>query len=273
MFSRFARHYITNATELPFEPADYSRFKFGDGRLAHAFGRELGKAFVDGYGALLLNEAEVVLVPSPYDAIPTASYAMAQAFGQEVNCFLYRHGRKTLLQSKIHRYKTYTEDYGNLSAAARLQLISSDTYHLDKFFLGGRLVLFLDDICITGSHETVIRQQVEKAGITGRFMFLYYAMLQNESIAPDFENYLNYYDMTGMEQIVTLWRQPGYAMNTRVIKYILKSEPADLHYFLPQASDAQLQQLVHYAVGNNYHLLDDYRNNLNIIIKFIQYGN
>ncbi|PUZ26691.1 PRTase ComF-like [Chitinophaga costaii] len=273
MFTRFAKHYITDATNLPFEPAQYSRFKFGDGRQASVFGRELGQAFVNTHAACLLQHEEVVLVPSPYDAIPTASYAMAQAFLQEVNCFLYQRERKTLLQSKIHRYKTYTVDYGNLNAEERLQLISSDAYHLDRFFLEGRLVLFLDDICITGSHEAVIRRQVEKAGINGHFMFLYYAMLQNERIAPDFENYLNYYDMAGVEQIAMLWQQPGYAMNTRVIKYILKSEPLALHTFLPQANGAQLQQLVHYAVGNNYHLLDDYRNNLNIIIKFIQYGN
>ena len=273
MFTRFAKHYITSATELPFEPAEYSRFKFGDGPTANAFGRELGKAFVEEHAGLMLQHEQIVLVPSPFDAIPTASYALAQSFGQEVNCFLYSRQRKTLLQSKIHRYKTYTVDYGNLSAEERLHLISADSYHLDKHFLENRLVLFLDDICITGSHEQVIRQQVVNANISGHFMFLYYAMLQNENITPDFENYLNYFDIAGMEKVTALWDQPGFLLNTRVIKYMLKSEPEALETFLPKAAPAQLQQLVHYAVGNNYHLMDDYRHNLDIIIKFIQYGN
>ncbi len=179
MYTTFALHHITDATHLPFSAADYSKFKFGDGELAAEFGKALGKAFVQQCEQELLNGPDIIYVPSPYDAIPTASFAMAAGFKDVVNLFLYRHGKNSLLSSKIHRYKTYTVDYGNLSYEERLRLISSDTYHLDKEFLQNRTVLFLDDIRITGSHETIIQRQLEKEGITGNFFFLYYALLDN----------------------------------------------------------------------------------------------
>lgn len=272
MYTTFALHHITDTTHLPFSAADYSKFKFGDGRLAEQFGKALGEAFVQHHSAELLGEMDIVYVPSPYDAIPTASYAMAAAFKDVVNLFLFRHQKSSLLSSKIHRYKTYTVDYGNLSYEERLRLISSDAYHLDKAFLQNRMVLFLDDIRITGSHETIIQRQLEKEGITGKFFFLYYALLDNPEIAPHFENYLNYHEVDSVEKIAALFNEPHFVMNTRVIKYILKGSAQDLEVMLKTAPAARLNELVAYAIGNNYHLMEDYKNNLNTIIQTIDYG-
>ncbi len=273
MYTRFAKHHITDAAAIPFDPAVYSRFKYGDGAVAQQYGEELAEAFIDAHRDLLLGHEDIVLVPSPYDAIPTASYAMAMAFRKALNVFLYEAGKKSLLTSKIHRYKTYTEDYGAMSSEQRLALISSDTYHLDAAFLANRLVLFLDDIRITGSHELIIRRQIEREKIGGHFLFLYYALLDNEAIAPNFENYLNYYDVAGMERVVELFNGPHFLMNTRVVKYILKSAPEAVQQFLASADPARVHELAGYAIGNNYHLMDDYKVALTHIIQSTHYGN
>lgn len=272
MYIQYSLHRITDNTRLPFSAADYSRFKFGDGQLAHQFGCALARAFTKQFETKLLNTPQIVYVPSPYDAIPTASYAMAAAFKDEVNAFLYRHHKGSLLSSKIHRYKTYTEDYGNLNFEERLNLISSDAYHIDKSFLEGRMVLFLDDIRITGSHEIIIKRLLEKEKISGDFFFLYYALLENPDIAPSFENYLNYYEVSDIHKIATLFQEPHFIMNTRVIKYILKSSSEDVQIILSEAPRQRLEELVAYAIGNNYHLMDDYKTNLNTIIKTTAYG-
>lgn len=272
MYTTFALHHITDSKDLPFCPAAYSRFKFGDDQLAGNFGRALGKAFSEKFSAALLAAKDIVYVPSPYDAIPTASYAMAAAFKDEVNLFLYRHGKASLLSSKIHRYKTYTEDYGNLSAEERLRLISSDAYHLDKHFLQGRMVLFLDDIRITGSHETIIRRQLEQEGVTGDFYFLYYALLDNPDIAPHFENFLNYYEVDDIHKIAALFNEPYFMMNTRVVKYILKSRDEEVRVILEKTPRARLEELAAHAISNNYHLMNDYKTNLTTIIQTIAYG-
>ncbi len=273
MYTRFAKHHITDPAAIPFDPAGYSRFKFGDGTVAEEYGYALGEAFVQEHADLLLRHDNIVLVPSPYDAIPTASYAMAMTFREVLNVFLYEAGKKSLLQSKIHRYKTYTEDYGAMSSEERLALISSDTYHLDAAFLRDRLVLFLDDIRITGSHELIIRRQIEREGLTGHFAFLYYALLDNEDIAPTFENYLNYYDVADMGRVVGLFNSPDFLMNTRVVKYILKSRADTVQLFLNTADPLRVQSLVAAAISNNYHLMDDYKAALTLIIQTTHYGN
>src|SRR6218665_2324102 len=179
MYSVYSLHHIHDLNLIPFDAADYSKFKFGDGEVAKAFGQELGRHFIEEQGAALLQEEDIVFVPSPYNAIPTASNALSVFFRDEINQFLFKHNRKALLQSKIHRYKTYSVDYGNLDHEERLRLISSDTYHLDKHFLANRMVLFIDDIKITGSHELIIKKQIEREQLTGKFMFIYYAQLTN----------------------------------------------------------------------------------------------
>lgn len=273
MYTRFARHRITDPAALPFSPVGYSRFKFGDGKIARQYGHELATAFLEEHGNLLSLYENVVLVPSPYDAIPTASYAMTLAFRERVNRFLYRLGRKSLLQTKIHRYRTYAEDYGAMNFEQRLALISSDTYHLDGAFLRDRLVLFIDDIRITGSHEMVIRRQLEREGLNGPFAFLYYAILDSESIAPDFENYLNFYEIDNMEKVISIFNDQDFLMNTRIVKYILKSTEETVRGFLEKANVPRTLELADHAISNSYHLMDEYRTALNLIIQLTDHGN
>lgn len=273
MYSVYSRHHISDLNNIPFDAAAYSKFKFGDGGIARSFGQELGRHFVEAHGADLLAEDNIVFVPSPYHAIPTASNALSVFFRDEVNSFLFRHNRKSLLQSKIHRYKTYTADYGNLDYEERIRLISSDTYHLDRKFLEDRLVLFIDDIKITGSHEYIIRKQIEREALQGRFMFVYYAQLSNADIPANFENYLNYYAVKERNDLLTIINEDNFIMNTRIIKYILKSEPMGLMDFLTAMKEERLPEMVNYAIGNNYHLMEDYQHNLQQLTNHINYGN
>jgi len=273
MFQSFALHQIADAGDLAFNPADYSRFKFGDMQVTRAFGEAICEQFVRSHGDLLLSHDEIVLVPSPYNYIPTASFHLSSVIKDGLNRFLYQHGRKSLMDSKIHRYKTYSVDYGNLNFEERINLISTDTYHLDQHFLSKRLCLFVDDIKITGSHEIVIKNLIEKAGLKGDFVFLYFAELVNKSIAPNFENYLNYYFVKGLNEIDTIVHDGHFEFNTRVIKYILGSERGRFTDFADRHAPSFLRKIILYSIGNNYHLMPEYKDNLNQLIKQTNYGN
>jgi len=273
MYTVFSRHHIIDPHQIPFCAKDYSKFKFGDGNVAKAFGLDLARHFIAKHGNDLLREKDIVFVPSPYNAIPTASNALSIFFRDEINRFLFRHKKHALLQSKIHRYKTYSIDYGNLSFDERLELISSDTYHLDKKFLENRMVLFIDDIKITGSHEFIIQKNIEQEKINGNFMFLYFAQLMNDAVQPNFENYLNYFDVKGMQDLLPIINEASFIMNTRIIKYILKSEPDHIMEFISSINNEKLLEMVQYAVGNNYHLMEEYEQNLIQISNHINYGN
>lgn len=273
MFPSFAKHHIFHSDDLSLSPTAYSKFKFGAGEIAKQFGEELAYAFIAEYRDLLLTEEAIVLIPSPYNTIPTASFAMCIYFKEVINHFLYQNRRNALLESKIHRYKTYSADYGNLSYAERVALIATDTYHLDKVFLDNRLCLFIDDIKITGSHEYIICKQLAEKEINAKAMFLYYAILQNADIPPNFENYLNYYQVKTIQDLVEIINNPTFTLNTRTVKYLLRLSANDLAFFLENVSQLQLQVMVSQAISNNYHLMNEYKDNLSHIIHHIQYGN
>jgi hypothetical protein len=272
MHRRYSLHKISDTARLDFDPADYSRFKFGDTAITERFGANLAKGFVEEYGELLLGHSEIVFLPSPYNHIPTASYYLSQKFKREINRFLHQEGKKALLESKIHRYKTYSEDYGNLSFEERVSLISSDTYHVDTRFLTNRLCIFLDDIKITGSHELIIKKILRQNNVEGEFMFVYFAELTNPDIAPVFENFLNYYHVKGITEISSILNHTDTQINTRTIKFIL-NEKNPINSLILDLPKPTLERITDYAIGNNYHLMSEYKLNLEQIIKHINYGN
>jgi len=272
-FPSFAKWHIYEAENLSFSPTSYSKFKFGDGEMAKQFGEELALAFIEAYKEVLLKETEIVLVPSPYNTIPTASFAMATYFKATLNRFLSENGKEALLESKIHRYKTYSTDYGNLSYEERISLISSDTYHLDKEFLENRLCLFIDDIKITGSHEFIICKQLKDKEIHTKPVFLYYAILQNTNIPPNFENYLNYFYVKNIADLVKIINNSNFTLNTRTVKYLLKLSANDFNFFLQAVPTTLIRNIVNQAISNNYHLMEEYKHNLSHLIHLTKYGN
>jgi hypothetical protein len=273
MIASFSKYKINSKTETHFDPVLYSRFKFGSGSIASQFGRELAEAFIHQYSNLLLSDKEIVAIPSPYNAIPTASNVMTDYFIKELNAYLFQHERSSVLISKIHRYKTYTEDYGNLSFNERINLISTDTYHIDQSFLEGRICLFIDDIKITGGHELIIRNLLKTKNIQAESIFTYFAELTNSDIEPAFENYLNYAFVQNMQDVVTVINSPDFIFNTRVIKYILNSGMEDVAFFCEAVPHQQVETLINYAISNNYHQIDNYKTTLHFITKFANYGN
>ncbi|MCU0432671.1 MAG: phosphoribosyltransferase family protein [Bacteroidia bacterium] len=268
-FTTFSLHQIDSASALSFSAGAYSRFKFGDESEAENFGTALAEKFILHHRTLLLGDIPMVAVPSPYDFIPTASCAMTRYFVREVNRFLAENNKPSLLESRIHRYKTYSVDYGNLSFEDRYRLITQGTYHIDKVFLSHRNVLLLDDIRITGSHELVLRRQIEQLEIPGNFMFLYFAELTSKEIAPEFENVLNYSEIKDVQDLLKLIREKIFTFNTRVIKFVLSLSDTELQVLVENSEPEFLIRLCDLAFGNNYHLMNEYQNNLNTIYQHI----
>jgi PRTase ComF-like len=161
IYPSYSLHHIHEADAPGFDPKDYSHFKFGDVHLAKSFAQDLFEAFIQTWGdAILATEQDVVILPSPYLSIPTASNALCAYFKHALNVFLFEHGRKAATESKIYRHQTYTTDYGALDFEQRLALIANDTYYIDRNFLDQKFCIFVDDIKITGSHEHTVNKIV-----------------------------------------------------------------------------------------------------------------
>lgn len=265
----YSLHKIHDKNNCPFCETEYSKFKFGDSSMAQKFAAELFEGFIQKHAELLLAHDEVVILPSPYHSIPTASNYLCTYFKAQVNNFLYAHNKKAVSESKIYRNQTYTTDYGNLSFNDRVKLIANDTYYIDRNYINGKLCLFLDDIKITGSHELIVKKILDQYNVAGSFAFIYYAELMNKDIHPNIENYYNYFYVKDVESLGTVINAPSFVFNTRTVKYILKLEEPELKELLSIIGQEKLPHLFELAVSNNYHTIDDYKQNLTHINQSI----
>jgi hypothetical protein len=265
MVTTYSLHQIHDADDFSFSPSAYSRFKFGDDTEARIFGEALAEGFIRRHLMHIPGIQQLVVVSSPYAFIPTATFAMKNHFVFRLNRWLAEEGLPVLQEAKAHRTITYKEDYGELDAAQRLRLIGQDVFHIDRSFLAGKTVLFLDDIRITGSHEKMILKMVSDFGLENDIYLLYFAELVNGEIHPNIENFLNYHQVKSIFDLEKIIQGGNFQMNTRSVKYILGYEFEAFCIFLENQSSAFIHQLYNMAIGNGYHTIDAYVRNLNFI--------
>lgn len=274
MVITYSLHQIHDADNFSFSPDAYSRFKFGDGNEARAFGEALAEGFIRRQLSVNPVLQQLVVVSSPYSFIPTATFAMKDYFIFRLNRWLAEMDLPVAQEAKVHRTITYKEDYGELDAAQRLQLIGKDAFHIDRNFLTGKTVVFLDDIRITGSHEKMIMRMVEEYELKNDIFLLYFAELVNPGIHPNIENHLNYHQVKSIFDLEKIIQGGSFLINTRSVKYILGYDYDAFCIFLQNQSSTFINQLYDMALGNGYHTIDAYARNLNYIKhKSIEHGN
>ena len=167
----YSLYKINSGTSFGFDAASYSRFKFGDDAVAKTFGTELALSFIKDRLAREHIEQQIVVISSPYSFIPTATFAMKNYFVFQLNRWLADNHLPVVQDAKVHRTVTYKEDYGELNAEQRMNLIGNDSFHIDASFLKDKTLIFLDDIKITGSHERMILKMTLTASSTaGNFV-------------------------------------------------------------------------------------------------------
>lgn len=274
--TRFAAYTFANRAGIEFDPIEYSRFKFGDKEIARKFGRKLAKNFflskiwreiIDLLKAD--HNRRVIILSSPYTYIPTATFAMKDYFLEKVNLALVNLGLHPAFETKIIRKKFYKDEYGAMSKEERFKLVSADEFHVDKVIVDNNVCLYMDDIVITGAHEHGIKNMIERLGIKSFNYFLYFAELTSE-IDPSIENYLNYAFVKGLRNIDSIIKNSSFLLNTRVVKYILNSDPKECAEFLAYQKKTFLAGLYASAIGNSYHLIPEYAVNLEQLREIVQ---
>ncbi len=261
----YSLHKITSKSNLTFNPSDYSWFKFGDKDFAKKFAKELFDGFIISNSEKLLEQNEIIILPSPYLSIPTASNFLCFYFKEFLNKFLFENNKKAAIESKIYRNQTYVTDYGNLDFEDRVKLISNDTYYIDKEFINEKFCLFLDDIKITGSHEHTVDKILNQYNVKGDFYFVYFAELVNKDIHPNIENYFNYFSIKGVEEIIDVVNRDNFQFNTRIVKYILNLNEDELTLLLNSINSHRREELFLLSISNNYHQIREYNKNLTTI--------
>lgn len=254
-------HDVKSEENFPFKAEDYSEFKYGNKQISKKFGYALAKGFINTHKNNLL-EKEIIVLPSPYSFIPTATFSMTMYFIYQLNYWLKKQNKKTAEIIKIHRDITYKEDYGNLSAKKRLELIGNDKFHIDKLVIKDKLLLFIDDIKISGSHQFVIERMIKDYNIDNDRFFIYFAALKNSTIHPKIENFFNNAKIKSIYDLDEIIESGNFKFNTRVVKFILSKKTNEFEMFIENKKSNFKENLYHLAIGNGYHEMNFYNQNL-----------
>jgi hypothetical protein len=258
----FSLYPISSPDEFGFIPEEYSKFKYGADNIAQKFGYLLADGFIENCLSKHYVGQPVVVVPSAYSHIPAASFFMKKHFVDKLNVYLFAHNYPMIEETKIYRTVTYREDYGKMSAEERYKLIKGDTFYIDRKFVENKLLLFIDDIKITGTHERIIIHMLNEYSITNPCYMLYFAELANETVPPDIENYLNGYYVKSLDEIDAIIRNERFRFNTRVVKFILNSPDDSFDRFIEKQNACFINELYYNAIGNEYFKFPSYLRNL-----------
>jgi len=261
---------IYDRNDLPFSMEDYSKFKYGSRNIARQFGKILAKRFwIQVLRHDPPGDIPIIVYPSPYNFIPTATFVLKDYFIKNLNEYLIEAGCPPLKEGKIYRNGSYLTDYGTMSVEQRDNAMGEDHFHIDSAYAKGKILIFLDDIRVTGSHERRIDRMVKEFKLQNKCYYLYFASVEDPTIDASFENELNLHSIHSLLDIAKIIRNDEFAFNTRVTKYILQSNPEDFKVFVEYQTTGFLDRLLHYAIGNSYHLSDLMSENFQYLSNFL----
>jgi len=262
---KFSAYQVSDPNNFDFPAEKYSKFKFGSTDIAREFGYELADRFINQLFKFSYSGKAIVVLPSAYSHIPTASYFMTIHFIDKLNQFLFENGFSPVETGKIHRNVTYREDYGEMTSEERYNLIKGDKFHIDEALLRNKILIFLDDIKITGTHERVIIKMLDDFDIQNHCYMLYFAELTDPAICPKTENYLNHFFVQKISDLQSIVNQDDFKFNTRIVKYILNCNHDAFLHFIKNQSQSFINKLYYKALGNEYFKFPEYRANLKVI--------
>jgi len=252
---------IYHQDDLPFDASEYSKFKYGSKSVARKFGKILAQRFWVQVLRHNPPDKPILVYPSPYNFIPTATFVMKDYFIKFLNEYLVTAGHDPVKEGKIYRNGSYIIDYGTMNSTERDNAMTGDAFHIDAAFAEGKIIIFIDDIKVTGSHERRIDSMVSEYGLKNKCYYLYFASVEDPTIEPQFEDFLNLNAIHSLVDVSKIIRNEEFAFNTRVVKFILNASHEEFVTFVSYQSDTFLDTLLHYSMGNSYHLAEEFKQN------------
>lgn len=265
---QFALHNFSNLETAPFSPEKYSRLKFGSDKVAKDFGYDLADGFFNKYHHDILNE-KIVVIPSPYNQVKNASTIMSEHFMDRMNDLLVSNGGSNLEWSVINRKVSYINDYGFLDKEKRKALIDNDVFHLNKGFLEGKKLIFIDDVNITGTHEDKLIEILDKNEVKNDAYFLYYAKYSKGAVDANIEAALNFAGIRDARDYVALTAEKNHHLIVRPIKFLMSRDPAEFEKVIKDLDIEFIQKLYYGCLSEGYHKIKEYQINFKFLMWYL----
>lgn len=258
-------HPFSSMEDMPFCPKNYSFLKFGSDAAAQKMGHELADDFFEKYKDDIIGK-NIVVIPSPYNYVRNAATVMSEHFVNKLNHHLAINNQKAVEWSIINRKVSYIKDYGFLSPDDRKKLIDGDEFYFNTDYLDDKTLIFIDDVCITGTHENKLKELMDKKGIKNDVFFLYYAKFVGDTQNANIEAALNFSGVTNVNDFIKLTSEDNYHVIVRPIKFMLNQPHEEFKIALSQFPDKYKVELYFGCISENYHFRDEYQENF----KFLQ---
>lgn len=247
--ARFALHTFTSLTDAGFDVTAYSRMKFGSDLAARTFATDLADRFFCLHRELLAGRC--VIVPAPSTTVPVAATLLSRHVLNRLNARLVADGASPVEWTLAHRNVTYNNNYADLAKAARQQLLAADTIYLNKDFVAGKTLLFVDDCRITGTHEEKLGAYLRHERLPNPHAFLCVAAYAGDD--PSVEARLNHAAVRSVDDLVELAREPGHQVTTRALRLLLETPADRLPAVLDRAPQGFVENAFHAAMCKGYH--------------------
>lgn len=164
-------------------------------------------------------------------------------------------GPQSIRPEVIKKHKSHLEDYGSMTEAERNNLLGADSFILDPQVIHEHeVVVAIDDIKITGTHEKRMRGVFQNNGILNDIVYTTYAELVSTDVHPCFEAYINEYSVKTLADLQSILSDPmdQFILNTRVAKLMLKQPLEQFKVFIRRQSEQFCRDLLDGAIGNGY---------------------
>ncbi len=252
----FSASEFSDLTTAPFDTSAYSRLKFGDDAAAKVFGYMMADAFYRDHKSFFNKTA--VVIPAPSSAIvPAAATLLARHMMTRLNTLLHRDHQMPVEWTPVHRITTYYDNYAHLPQAERERLLSQDTIFLNRDFIVGKGLIFIDDCNITGTHEKKIEDFLRAEGITNDRAYVCFAKYLGEDAA--IEGRLNHVEIIDAYDLVRLSQQPHYVMTTRAVRMMIEHPKEERDKLFRAAHPDFLIEVHRGAVVRHYHIHPAYQ--------------
>jgi len=262
-YTTFAAQVFSSLETCQFQPVLYSRLKFGCDVAAKHMGYELAEKFFTAHADTILAN-RIVVIPSPYNHIKNAATVMTSHFIDKLNELCVFANGQHVEYSIIHRKVSYTSDYGFLTKEQRRGLIDNDLFYMNKHFLKGKLLVFIDDVRITGTHEDKLREILERDRVKNDAFFLYYGNYTGER--ANIEGELNFAAVKSLDDYIALTKEPKHHIIIRPIKYLLSQDPQVLSHVLEGFATDKIDEIYFGCLAEGYYMMPNYQENFQLIV-------
>jgi len=257
-YSPYLFHSLEDAK---FHLPSYSKMKFGCDSAARMIGHDLARQFYSRHPEVF--DKQCVVFASPYNYVKNASTIMCSHMIAALNRILVNNRQRPIEYSVIHRTVSYTGDYGKMQQEERQRMLGGDSFYINKQFIEGKTLLFVDDIRITGTHERKLVEMLQSAKVENDAWFLYYADYEGTA-SPSIEADINFTAIKSIRDIVAIAHGEHHAI-IRPIKYLLSMPPTELAAHLHEFPPTFLRDVYDGAIAENYHTKPTFQENLQLL--------